>query len=189
MAKVLTENDFTQMLWRNGGGYTTQVFLIEDTSGKTPFLFRISQAMVDHSGPFSFFPGIDRTLLLIHGNGLRLDFSQTDSFLIYKDTPPLHFRGEDKVECTLVNGPCLDFNVMVNREWGKTQVSTRNLKAKQAFIYQSKDQMFLFLDQHSPKLIALNPNEKYQLISDQDQRIIEIVLTLRDDESTHTAIA
>ena len=189
MAKFLTDNDFIQMPWRNGGGFTTELFLIEDSSGKSPFLFRLSKAWVNHPGPFSFFPGIDRTVLLIQGSGLRLDFSETDSFLLHKDSAPLHFKGEDKIECTLVEGPCLDFNVMVNRGWGKTQVNTRYQKAKESFIYQSKDKMFIYLDQPFPQLITLDSNEKYQLISDQDLRVIEIVLTQRDDESGHTVEA
>jgi environmental stress-induced protein Ves len=189
MATFLTENDFTLMPWRNGGGFTTELFLIKDQSGKSPFLFRISQAKIEHSGPFSFFPGIDRTLLLIQGNGLRLDFSQTGPIFLYKDTPRLHFKGEDKVECTLIEGQCLDFNVMVNREWGTTQVTTRYQKPKESYDYLSNNQMFLYLNQETPKLIALAPNEKYHLTSDQDLNIIEIVLTPKDGESRHTAIA
>jgi environmental stress-induced protein Ves len=104
-------DDYVAMPWRNGLGTTTELAR-EDT--ETGFLWRLSRADVTADGPFSDFPGIDRFLLLLSGAGLKLTFANREAVL---DAPyaSAEFAGDEPVFCRLLNGPCQDFNVMVNR--------------------------------------------------------------------------
>jgi len=99
------------MPWRNGLGTTTELARENTESG---FLWRLSRADVAADGPFSHFPGIDRILLLLSGAGLKLAFASREAVL---DAPyaSAKFAGDEPVFCTLLNGPCQDFNIMVDR--------------------------------------------------------------------------
>jgi environmental stress-induced protein Ves len=110
---IRSTNDYLAMPWRNGQGTTTELAR-EDAATPAGFLWRVSRADVTRDGPFSNFPGIDRTLLLLTGAGLKLDFTDRDVVLNqpYQTT---RFAGDEPVNCTLLNGPCKDFNIMTDR--------------------------------------------------------------------------
>lgn len=99
--------------WKNGGGETVEIAHGPSGSTLENFDWRISRARVERPGPFSFFPGIDRTLAVIQGDALELRFDQ-DIKLMSVDTPPLSFGGEARVE-SQVRQPITDLNVMTRR--------------------------------------------------------------------------
>ncbi len=105
-----------RMPWKNGGGETIEIARTPQHSTLDTFDWRISRARVDGSGPFSPFPGIDRTLAILDGEGIALRFSDSDSVIVSQHTPPLAFSGETKVDADLVNGTITDLNVMTRRE-------------------------------------------------------------------------
>lgn len=104
-----------EMAWANGGGSTRQV-AIEPIDGSLAggFTWRVSCARVDSDGPFSHLPGVDRSLWLWRGAGVRLATPQGDVLLA---TPfaRYDFAGELAVHCTRLAGACEDVNVMTNR--------------------------------------------------------------------------
>lgn len=105
------------MLWRNGGGMTTEI-AVEPGPGASPerpFLWRVSIADVGADGPFSAFPGYDRTILLLSGNGMRLDAGEHGSIDLTRPFEPQRFSGDWPVDGRLVDGPVRDFNLMVDR--------------------------------------------------------------------------
>ena len=56
----LKSKDFSVMPWKNGGGSTTELLIHPSSASVTsspPFLWRISLATLDASGPFSTFAG------------------------------------------------------------------------------------------------------------------------------------
>ena len=57
--------------WANGGGITREVAVRADAEG---FQWRVSLAEVASSGPFSEFPGVERTIVLLSEGQLVLDF-------------------------------------------------------------------------------------------------------------------
>ena len=72
--RIFGPGDFRVMPWKNGAGSTTELLI--DPPGATlagGFRWRVSMATVAESGPFSSFPGLDRTLLLLEGEGMELD--------------------------------------------------------------------------------------------------------------------
>jgi environmental stress-induced protein Ves len=72
-------------------------------------------ARVASDGPFSAFPGIDRTLTVVSGCGLSLRTAGRDATTLSVGTAPFAFSGDTPTEARLTNGPILDLNVMTRR--------------------------------------------------------------------------
>jgi len=108
--------DYRHMPWKNGGGSTTEL-LIEPPGATLAggFRWRLSMAAVAESGPFSAFPGLDRTLLLLSGRGMELDHGPHGRALLAGPLEPVRFPGEWATFGRLLDGPCVDFNVMSAR--------------------------------------------------------------------------
>jgi environmental stress-induced protein Ves len=98
-----------RMRWANGGGWTTEIVAEPSTDRWT---WRLSVADVEVDGPFSLFPGIDRTIALLRGGGFALTIGDNDEHVI--DTPfrPFDFPGGEATSCRLIDGPVHDLNLM-----------------------------------------------------------------------------
>lgn len=114
MHRLLTPADCRRMPWKNGGGHTLEVACEPPGAGTTSFVWRVSVADVERDGPFSAFPGVDRTLVLLDGNGMRLT-GGAGPLEVRTPFEPVRFAGEAALHCTLVAGPTRDFNLMVRR--------------------------------------------------------------------------
>jgi environmental stress-induced protein Ves len=104
------------MPWKNGGGSTREVACWPPGAGIGDFDWRISVATIAAPGPFSSFPGIDRTIMLLDGSGVRL--RSRDGVIDHRmDTPlsPFEFSGDAQLDCELLGTPSTDFNVMARR--------------------------------------------------------------------------
>lgn len=136
------------MPWKNGGGTTTELFRLPDPDGDG-FLLRLSVADVEQDGPFSFFPGIDRVLLILKGNGCILN----DKTRLTIDSTPLHFSGEEEIHCHLINGGFKDFNVMTKRGWKMAEVMRGKFSSCSAknssFVFLVESQVLYQLDAES----------------------------------------
>ena len=104
-----------EMPWANGGGVTRQI-AIEPAHATLAggFHWRVSRARVASDGPFSILPGVDRSLWLLAGNGVRLDVDGREVVL----AQPLQrydFAGEVPIRASLLAGPIEDLNVMTAR--------------------------------------------------------------------------
>jgi environmental stress-induced protein Ves len=102
--------------WKNGGGTTTEFGRGAPRGGGQDWSWRVSAATVDANGPFSAFPGIDRTICAIEGNGMDLRFA--DGLVIPLELDqPVKFDGGDAVEGRLRENAIRDFNIMVDRRY------------------------------------------------------------------------
>ncbi|MQT13026.1 HutD/Ves family protein [Segnochrobactrum spirostomi] len=101
------------MPWRNGRG-TTIEFARKDADDGT-LLWRLSQADVTEDGPFSAFPGIDRTILLTDGPGFQLVFAGHGEADLTEPFRPVAFSGDWETAAVGVAGPCRDLNLMIAR--------------------------------------------------------------------------
>jgi len=137
--RVLRAADRIATPWKNGGGVTREVaawppgadlggfewrISLAEIAADGPFSppgadldgfeWRISLAEIAADGPFSTFPGVDRVLTVIQGEGLLLT---VDDRMLALDaaSPPLDFPGEARVAARLTDGPISDLNVMVRR--------------------------------------------------------------------------
>lgn len=103
------------MPWRNGGGSTREVAIEPpDGSLERGFDWRVSCAGVAVDGPFSPFPGVDRSLWLVRGAGVRLEFAD-HAVQLTAPWQRVDFPGEQTVVARLLAGPIDDLNVMVRR--------------------------------------------------------------------------
>ena len=113
--RIIRESEQKRMPWKNGGGETIEVGIAPANSSLDTFDWRISRARIDRSGPFSPFPGIDRTIVAIEGEGIVLRFENADPVTLTPAGPPLSFAGEMRVESELIEGTVTDLNVMTRR--------------------------------------------------------------------------
>lgn len=109
----LTASDYRTMPWANGLGQTIEMLRREDSEGN--LLLRLSMASVTEDGPFSLFPGIERNLTVLSGDGFEL--VEDDSGIVHQAAllTPLAFAGDITVTARQVTAPCQDFNVMTLR--------------------------------------------------------------------------
>lgn len=101
--------------WKNGLGRTRELAAQPPDAGMDDFLWRVSVAEVDSAAPFSAFPGIDRTIVLLDGAGFVMDFDDGHTHALTEPFAPFAFPGEARVAVTLAGGPTRDFNLMLRR--------------------------------------------------------------------------
>jgi hypothetical protein len=101
--------------WKNGGGETSEVAVHPPGSGLDAFDWRISAAVVAQDGPFSQFAGMDRTLCVLEGEALALDFAGGATVTLTPQSPPFSFAGDVPVFARLGAGAITDLNVMTRR--------------------------------------------------------------------------
>lgn len=100
--------------WKNGGGVTTELAMSPPGAGLGDFDWRVSLASIAEDGPFSQFPGVDRTLVMVSGDGVLLEVG--DQRVVLSPSEPLvEFAGEDPVHATVGGQTTLDFNVLTRR--------------------------------------------------------------------------
>lgn len=112
---LLRASDYKRMPWKNGGGETVEIAIFPPAASVNDFDWRISMATVASDGPFSIFPGIDRTLSILQGNGMALAVAANDPLLLTMESAPLPFPADVSVNATLPGGPIVDLNVMTRR--------------------------------------------------------------------------
>jgi uncharacterized protein len=128
--RVLRASDYQRMPWKNGGGTTTEIWKAASPAGE--MLWRLSIADVASDGPFSDFPGIDRWIMVISGNGMYLAIDGPGVKRLDRPLEPLFFPGDAKTECRLIDGPIRDFNFMIARSFGKGALQVLPLTAGMA---------------------------------------------------------
>lgn len=95
---VIRAAQCTPVRWRNGGGFTLEIATWPEHATLDTFLWRVSVATIDAPGPFSRFPGIDRSLTLIDGDAMVLQ----ETALLRAD--PASASGSEEPKATLPGG-------------------------------------------------------------------------------------
>ncbi|MBY3188945.1 HutD/Ves family protein [Rhizobium laguerreae] len=114
--RILRAGDHKRMPWKNGNGETVEIAVFPPGASINDFDWRISMATVAEDGPFSIFPGIDRTLAILDGNGMVLDVAGSTPVLLTTTTDPLSFPADIPVAARLEDGVITDLNVMTRRD-------------------------------------------------------------------------
>lgn len=110
--------------WKNGGGVTTEIAAGPPRSDDQDWSWRVSIADVPATGPFSLFPGIDRTIAVIQGSGM--DLHVEDGRVVPLElNRPVDFDGGLAVDGILRDDPIRDFNVMVDRRHFRAALEIR----------------------------------------------------------------
>lgn len=103
--------DYDAMPWRNGGGVTFEI--ARSPANGTEFDWRLSLALIDHSGPFSSFAGYQRAIALVSGDGCLLHGIEPQAVTLRRPGDLQLFSGAAAVTCELLGGTTCDFNLMV----------------------------------------------------------------------------
>lgn len=123
-SRVIAANEYRRVRWRNQLGWTREIVAQPDGED---WDWRLSIAEIEQDAEFSAFPGVERELVLLSGNGLRLRF---DDGQIQQLQPPhdrLRFAGERAVRGELIDGPTHDFNLMWRRDRVRAELWHRPL--------------------------------------------------------------
>ncbi len=131
--------------WKNGGGSTREIVSWPPGSGLDDFDWRVSIASIEASGPFSVFAGVDRTIMLLEGDGMRLK-GEGVNWLLDTQHEPFAFSGDVAIECTLLGGESSDFNVMSRRERCRAEV--RIVEDRPALLERSGRGLLMSIDGH-----------------------------------------
>ena len=124
---VVPANEYRRERWRNGLGWTREIHAQAAAGSPGDWAWRLSIAEIEHDAPFSSFPGIERELVLLSGNGLRLRFDDGEVRELHPPHDRLRFAGERAVAGELLDGPTQDFNLMWRRDLVDAQLWHRPL--------------------------------------------------------------
>jgi uncharacterized protein len=110
--RVLRAEQHRRMPWRNGAGVTYEIASSPADAQLADFDWRVSIAEVEAGGPFSAFPEVDRTIVLIEGDWMALTVDGCRHRFGIGD--PFSFDGGSDTLCE-VPGRSRDLNVMTRR--------------------------------------------------------------------------
>lgn len=113
--KLLPASGHKRMPWKNGGGETIEIAVFPEGASLSQFDWRVSMATVASDGPFSAFPGIDRTLSILEGNGMTLLIDGREPAPLTQASAPLAFPADVATSASLIDGTIVDLNVMTRR--------------------------------------------------------------------------
>ena len=117
-------NQIPHSPWKNGGGSTREIVCFPPGAGMDSFAWRISVATISQAGPFSAFPGIDRQIMLLDGDGVQLVSAAAGiAHALQQRWQPFAFSGDAALDCSLLGGTSTDFNVMTRRGQWSAEVS------------------------------------------------------------------
>ncbi|WP_331770590.1 HutD family protein (plasmid) [Embleya sp. NBC_00888] len=100
--------------WRNGGGDTREI-ATRAAADPADFDWRASIATISADGPFSAFPGVDRTITLLAGGGVRLVGDDGLDHRLDRTGEPFAFSGESAVRATVLGAGTRVLNIMTRR--------------------------------------------------------------------------
>jgi Uncharacterized protein conserved in bacteria len=121
--KIVRFDALKAVPWKNGLGITRELAVEPAGASMDDFAWRVSIADVDTASPFSTFPGIDRTIVLLEGAGFTMVLDGEREHALTTPCEPFPFPGEAKVDVRLAGGATRDFNLMVRRGVGTARLT------------------------------------------------------------------
>lgn len=106
-------NDLQEQPWKNGLGTTREVMIHPPHASMDDFIWRLSMASVEHTGPFSHFPHRQRSLALVTGQSIELSIDGA----LHTLTPtgqPITFSGDSNTIMTHCTMPALDCGIITD---------------------------------------------------------------------------
>jgi environmental stress-induced protein Ves len=134
--------EYRRMRWKNNLGWTREICRAPD---QDDYDWRVSIAEIDHYSEFSAFPGHDRILVLLEGNGMRLHFAGGDTMELRPPHARVAFRGEERLRCELIDGPTRDFNLIWRRDRMRAELLHRPLVGPMVFFPEAGVQWLLYV--------------------------------------------
>lgn len=143
-ARALRAADYRRMRWKNGGGWTTELGAASAADGT--FDWRVSIAEIESDGAFSTFPGCDRYIALLDGNGMQLDFADAaPAQHLERRLRFVKFSGDWNTHGRLLGGAVRDFNLIVRRGAVDAEILHRPLVGPMVFLCDAAITWFIYL--------------------------------------------
>ncbi|MGL5952904.1 MAG: HutD/Ves family protein [Providencia rustigianii] len=158
MIQVLTNQDYKNMPWKNGLGFTLEVARSHG-EGLENFDWRVSIADVKSAGSFSYFPNKRRIIGVLEGTGLTLQIDKNPQVRLLQKQ--FHaFDGESEVYAELLEEAIRDFNLIYNPEkylarlqWIDTPSTTSWVShASQVIVFNLQGQLNLQVEEQPYQL-------------------------------------
>lgn len=122
--RVIPAHQYRRERWRNERGWTREIARWPEQG---EWDWRLSIAEVEAEAPFSRFEGVDRELVLLTGNGLRLRFDDGEVRELLPPHDRARFAGERGLSGEPLEGLTHDFNLMWRRDRVRAQLLHRPL--------------------------------------------------------------
>lgn len=170
-ATRLPAHDYRRMRWKNDRGWTREIARVPD---RDDYAWRVSIAEIDADCDFSAFPGCDRILVLLRGNGMRLVFDDGRDVDLQPPHDRIAFRGEASATCTLHDGPTHDFNLIWRRDRVQAQLLHRPLVGPMVFLPETGVEWLVHVlsgraqVKDRPDLATLDAGDSLHLAPDDD---------------------
>ena len=129
-SRVIPAAQYQRERWRNGLGWTREILRLPEQGD---WQLRLSIAEIEQDAAFSAFPGIERELVLLQGEGLRPRFADGRCETLLPPYQRLRFAGEDVITGELVDGFTQDFNLMWRRDEVNAELLHRPLVGNMLF--------------------------------------------------------
>jgi uncharacterized protein len=149
MIRLIKSSAYIRKPWKNGGGMLADIVMFPAGAGLDVFDWRISLAHVGMSGPFSNFPGIDRGMIILSGDGMRLDIAGAASVVLGAASPPFAFPGDTPAAATLTAGPIDDLNAMTRRDRYSHTMTRHVLTGVQHFAPPPRGTLVVYVERGS----------------------------------------
>ena len=138
---LLPSFEYRRERWQNGLGWTREI--LRDAPAN--WGFRCSVAEIDHDGRFSSFPGRQRLMVLLQGEGLQLHCGDGSRI----DLSPPHGRasypGDMPIEARLIDGPCHAFNLIHDPDRFAVEVLHRPLVGPMVFFEEAQVSWLIYV--------------------------------------------
>jgi len=138
---IVRQSQFKAAPWKNGGGITHEATRVPERGA---FRWRVSIAHIDASGPFSDFAGYARTMVLLRGSGIALKLSDGSRRIMRAAGDLAQFNGALGAECELLNGPCVDLNLMTAHAMGPVRARVERLRGSLAYAVRKHESLVVF---------------------------------------------
>ncbi len=175
---LIPANEYRRERWKNGLGWTREI--VRSPPEEQAWDWRLSIAEVDKDGPFSTFPGVDRELVLLAGEGMRLVFDDGESVELSPPHGRARFAGERALGAELISGPTQDFNLMWRRDRVDASLLHRPLVGAMLFfaepgvtwVVHVMSGRAAFKDQLLPKVLEQGDTALIAASTDGSRRVI-----------------
>jgi environmental stress-induced protein Ves len=147
--QIIRQSSFTATPWKNGGGITHEAR--REPAGAGEFRWRVSVAHIEVSGPFSDFAAYNRKMVLLQGAGLELRGANGMKKTLRQVGDLAEFDGAVATQCELLDGPCVDLNLMVAKS-DRVAVRVERLIEPQAIRVPSDETQLIFPIDHGIEL-------------------------------------
>lgn len=141
----LPSHTFERQRWKNQLGWTLEIARAPAHQHHPgDYAWRASIAEIEQDCAFSSFPGMQRILMLLRGEGMHMHFGEDRRIDVLPPYGRIEFSGDDPVRCALRTGATRDFNLIWNPEQIDASATLRPLVGPMLFFAQPETTWLIY---------------------------------------------